>query len=45
MSFKRYIWYITHYYKQIVNFHQGRDLPPETGMILAFLDELLKFDD
>lgn len=43
-SFKRYIWYITHYYKQIVNANQGRELPGDAGMILAFLDELMKFD-
>ena len=43
-SFKRYVWYMTHYYKLMVQANQGKQLPDEAGLILAFLDELIKFD-
>ena len=42
--FKCYIHHLAHYIKSIVHVSFGKPLPMETGTVLTYLDELVKFD-
>lgn len=43
-NFKDYIQYLGHFYKQHVAMAKGGPLPPEAGLTLAWLEELMRFD-
>lgn len=42
--YRRYIHHLVHYYKSIVHVSFGKPLPPEGSLVLAYLEELIKFD-